>query len=204
MHGLRIALLSLVLLASMLLAPRGASAQSDSDEDAYGMGEPAVYLGVAGLAAFDDRNDLWFPNWGSAEVEGGANVRAGVRMGPAAAIELQGDWVDLDAWDHNDNWTITLNFRVYPSLYDYESIDLQGYLPDFLQPYLVAGAGVIGGTGDKGENYQLNGAFRLGVGGDFYVADRVALSFGYEWITGTGHWSNRDTRNLVLGLQYNF
>lgn len=201
-HGLSRAFLSLALLPTALLMPRDAAAEES--DGAYGTGDPAVYLGVSALAAFDDRNDLWFPNWDSADVEAGANVRAGVRIGPAAAVELQGDWVDLDDWDRNDNWTLTMNFRVYPSMYEGETVDLRGMLPDFLQPYLVAGVGTIGGTGDGGDDYQLNGAFRLGAGGDLYLSERVAVSFGYEWITGTGYWSERDARNLVLGLQYNF
>ena len=73
-----------------------------------------------------------------------------------------------------------------------------------LQPYLVGGVGTMGGTGDDGDGYQLTGAFRLGVGTDFYVTEQVAISFGYEWITGTSYWSERDTRNLTLGVQYNF
>jgi len=196
-HGPSLAVLSLALLVSTLLLPGTAGAQSE-----YGMEEPAVYLAVAGLAAFDDRNDLWFPNWGDADVEGGVTARVGVRLGAPAAVELQGDWIDLDAWDDNDNWTITFNMRVYPTLY--EPIGLEEIFPKVLQPYLVAGAGALGGTGDNGDPYQLNGAFRLGAGTDFYVTEKIALSFGYEWLTGTGHWSKRDARNLVLGVQYNF
>ena len=62
---------------------------------------------------------------------------------------------------------------------------------------------MIGGD-PKNDNYQLNGAFRLGTGFDFYLTEQVALSFGYEWVTGTGFWSERDTRNITLGVQYNF
>jgi hypothetical protein len=196
-HGLSVASLSLTLISLFVLVAGAAQAQ-----DEYGMGDPAAYLGASGLIAFDDRRDLWAWNWDDADVDGGVTVRAGIRLGAPLAIELQGDWVNLDDWDDNDNWTMTLNFRGYPTLY--EPIGLKGLFPDRLQPYFVAGVGTMGGTGDDGRNYQLTGAFRLGVGGDFYVTEKMAVSFGYEWLTGTSHWSNRDTRNLILGLQYNF
>ncbi len=52
--------------------------------------------------------------------------------------------MDLDSWDRNDNWTMTVNFRAYPT--QYEAIGLKGLFPDWLQPYGVVGVGVIGGT----------------------------------------------------------
>jgi hypothetical protein len=188
----------LTLLAVVLLP----LAAADAAETVFGVGDPAAYLALSGLVAFDDRDDLWAWEWGSAEADGGVTARAGVRLGAPIAIELQGDWINLDEWEDNDNWVITVNFRVYPTLY--EPLGLKGIFPDRLQPYLVAGVGTIGGTGDEGRRYQVKGAFRLGAGGDFYVTERLAVSFGYEWITGTGHWSDRDTRNLTLGLQFNF
>jgi hypothetical protein len=194
-HGPSVFVLLLVT-ASLFLAS-SATAQSE-----YGMGDPAAYLAVSGLVAFDDRGDLWAWNWGSADSDMGVTARAGFRLAPSVAIELQGDWVNLDTWDDNDNWVITTGFRVYPTMY--EPLGLKGILPDRLQPYGVAGAGVMGGTGDNGDSYQLVGAFRLGVGTDFYVTEQLAVSFGYEWLTGTSYFSERDSRNLTLGLQYNF
>jgi hypothetical protein len=193
-HGLVVPIL--VQLAFAALLPIQASAQSE-----YGKGEPTGYLAVSGLVAFDDRGDLWAWNWDSADADGGVTARAGVRLADSVAFELQGDWVNLDVWDDNDNWTLTANFRIYPTTLE----EVEGVLPfpERLQPYLVAGAGVIGGD-PKNDPYQLNGAFRLGAGTDFYLTEQMAVSFGYEWITGTGYWSEVDTRNLVLGLQYNF
>ena len=174
----------------LILLSFSTSAQAQSE---YGKGEPTVYIGAAGLLAFDDR-------WGSGgDVNGGANLRMGVRVGAPVAFELQGDYIHLDEWRDDFNWTLTANFRVYPTQME----QLEGLVPDFLQPYAVAGVGVMGGD-PAGDKYQLNGAFRLGVGGDFYVTEQVAISFGYEWITGTGFWRGTDTRNLTLGVQYNF
>ena len=191
--------LLLAWVAAMIVAAVPAVAQAQSE---YGMGEPSAYVAVSALAAFDDRNDLWLWNWGDADVDPGVTGRAGIRIADAAAVELQGDWVDLKSWRDNDIWTITFNFRVYPTVY--EPLGLKDFFPDRLQPYVVAGAGTMGGTGDNGDNYQLKGAFRVGAGTDFYVTEQMAISFGYEWITGVSYWSNIDTRNLTLGLQYNF
>jgi hypothetical protein len=187
-HGPSAALL-LILLVVLLLPAASAQAQNE-----YGMGDPAAYLAVSGLMAFDDR---WFDG-----EDGGVTARAGFRLGAPLAIELQGDWNNLDTWDDNDIWIMTVNFRAYPT--QYEPLGMKGIFPDTLQPYLMAGVGTMGGTGDGGDNYQLKGAFRLGVGTDFYVTEQLAISFGYEWMQGTSYWSNRDTRNLTLGLQYNF
>ncbi len=194
-HALSHALCGLLFLAVWL--PGAAQAETE-----FGLGDPAAYLAVSGLIAFDDRSDLWAWNWGDASGNGGVTARAGVRLGEPVAIELQGDWINLDNWDRRDNWVITFNFRIYPTFY--EPLGLRGVLPDRIQPYAVAGAGTIGGTGADGADYQVKGAFRVGTGTDFYVTEQLAISLGYEWITGTSHWSDRDTRNLTLGLQYNF
>ena len=176
----------------LILLAFATSAQAQSE---YGKGEPTVYIGASGLVAFDDR-------WGRSsdtEENGGASLRMGVRLGGPVAFEIQGDYINLKEWRDEDVFTMTLNLRFYPTQME----ELEGYLPDFLQPYVVGGAGVMGGD-PKGDDYQLTGAFRVGTGADFYVTEQLAISFGYEWITGTSFWSNRDTRNLTLGLQYNF
>ncbi len=177
-------------LSVLILLSLATSAQAQSE---YGTGDPTVYIGVSGLVAFDDR-------WGSGgDTNGGANVRMGVRLGAPLAFEIQGDYLNLKEWRTDDLWTMTLNLRLYPTQLEL----LEGLVPDFVQPYAVAGAGVMGGD-PKRDDYQLNGAFRLGVGSDVYVTEQWAISFGYEWITGTGFWSSGDARNLTLGVQYNF
>ncbi len=200
-RALGLSVKTLVLfVGATLVAGVGGSARAADHE--YGSGDPFAYLAVSSTVSFDDRGDLWFWNWSdSTEAAAGATWRAGFRLGAPVAIELQGDFVDINSWDENDNWTITTNFRVYPT--EYEALGIKGLLPDWFQPYGVAGVGVIGGS-PPGDDYQLNGAFRLGVGSDFYVHPKIAISFGYEWITGTGYWSEQDVRNLTLGLQYNF
>lgn len=183
-----------LVLALVLLAT---SAQAES---VYGRGDPAAYLALSGMVTYDDIEDLKFWEYGSSDskVHYGLTGRAGFRLGAPLAIEIQGDWNDANAWRDDDNWIMTANFRVYPVQY---FMDTEDY--DVLQPYGVAGAGVLGGD-PQGDKYQLNGAFRVGVGLDFYVTEQVALSAGYEWVTGTGYWSHRDSRNFIFGVQYNF
>jgi len=178
-------------LSIALLLVAGASAQAQSE---YGR-EIGGYLAIAGMAAYDDRSDLGDYD----DVNGGLTFRAGFRIAAPVGFELQGDYNHLKAWRKDDIWTITTNFRIYPSMME----RFEGTLPDTFQPWVVAGLGVIGGD-PKNDPYQLNGAFRLGAGLDFYLTEQVALNFGYEWVTGTGFWSNRDSRNVLLGVQYNF
>ena len=170
------------------------SASLAQAESEYGIGDPGVYLAVSGLFAWD------VGEWDSGNNEnGGATFRAGVRVGAPLAFELQGDYTNLKAWRKVNRWDMTLNFRVYPTQLEL----LKGFVPDFVQPYVVAGAGVMGGD-PAGDKYQLSGAFRLGLGSDFYLTEQLALSLGCEWVTGTSFWSDAEALNLTLGLQYNF
>ena len=202
-HGPHVGVLASAILLLGLLLPGAANAQAE-----YGLGEPNAYLAGSILAAFDKREDLWFWNWGSADVEPGFTLRAGLRLGDPLAMEIQGDYIRTQQWRDDNNWTLTMNFRFYPTQYDSEwllGMDVSEMLPKVFQPYIVAGAGVIGGSGEENnDSYSLAGAFRVGAGTDFYVSEQVALSFGYEWIVGTSSWAQREVRNLTLGVQYNF
>ena len=57
-------------------------------------------------------------------------------------------------------------------------------------------------TGEK--DYELQGAFRMGLGTNFYLTEDLALDFFGEWVTGTGSFSDVNYGKLALGLQYNF
>jgi opacity protein-like surface antigen len=178
------------IMTLALLLP-GAAVQAQSE---YG-GEPASYLGVTVFGAFDnssgdvedevDDDESW-----------GVNARAGIRLAPALAIEIQGEY--NHAWEELDIWTATANFRVYPMLTEWV-----GWEPGVFQPFAVGGIGVIAGD-PKDEDYQLNGAFRLGLGVDFYLTEQLAIEGIGEWTTGTGHWNDADFFKLGVGLQYNF
>ena len=118
------------------------TAQAESE---YGIGDPGVYLAASGLFA-------WGVDEGSSsnDKNGGANFRAGVRLGAPLAFELQGDYINLKAWRDVNRWDMTLNFRAYPTQLE----QLKGFVPDFIQRYVVAGAGVMGGD-PPGDKYHL-------------------------------------------------
>ena len=75
--------------------------------------------------------------------------------------------------------------------------------PPPLQLYAVGGVGVMAGDTPFDE-YQLNGAFRLGGGFDYYLTEKLAVTVGTEWITGTGYWSDTAYVKISTGVQYNF
>jgi opacity protein-like surface antigen len=170
-------------------------AQAESE---YGTGEPTFYLAASGLIATE--GSPW--DWGD-RVRGGANLRMGFRLGAPLAFELQGDYINLKDWREDSRWDMTLNFRVYPTQLELIEDLVMDMVPDTLQPYAVAGVGVMGGS-PSDDKYQLSGAFRLGLGLDIYATEQMAVSLGYEWVFGTSYWSDSEAQNLTLGLQYNF
>ena len=172
----------------LLLSASIAQAQSE-----YG-GEVGGYIGVSGFYALDtssgDVDDIADTD------DGGFALRAGFRIAPPLAIELQGDY--NNSWTDFDLWTLTTNFRVYPL-----QMEAFGGAVGRFQPYVIAGVGVIGGDPDS-DDYQLNGAFRMGAGVNFYVTEQLAIDAGSEWTVGTGFWSDASYMKFGLGLQYNF
>jgi hypothetical protein len=172
----------------LLLSAATAQAQSE-----YGS-ELGSYIGVSGFYALDtssgDVDDI------SDSSDGGVAVRGGFRIGPALAIELQGDY--NNSWTDFDIWTLTTNFRVYPL-----QMEAFGGEVGRFQPYVIVGVGVIGGSPDS-DPYQLNGAFRMGGGVNFYLTEKLAIDAGTEWTVGTGYWSDASYMKFGLGLQYNF
>ena len=177
-------------LAVSVLLLSAANAQAQS---VYGS-ELGSYVGVSGFYALDtssgDVDDI------ADTSDGGFSVRGGFRINPPLAIELQGDY--NNSWTDFDLWTVTTNFRVYPL-----QMEAFGAEVGRFQPYVIVGAGVIGGDPDS-DAYQLNGAFRMGAGVNFYLTDQLAIDAGTEWTVGTGYWSDASYMKFGLGLQYNF
>jgi hypothetical protein len=171
------------------------SARADSE---FGQ-EMGAYLGLMGMYTHDVSSgrieDLVDNSYGLAG-------RMGFRMGPMAAIELQGDW----NYGLNDlsGFSITANLRFYPLTGVIDRVTGSSWFAHRIQPYAVGGVGMISAK-LPGERYRdLSGAFRLGGGIDFYVTPRIALSLGSEWVTGVGRLNDLGYVNAGLGLQYNF
>ena len=177
------------MAASILLL----SAPTARAQSVYGS-ELGGYLGLSGFYALDtssgDVDDI------ADTSDGGFLVRAGFRINPPLAIELQGDY--NNAWEDFDLWTLTVNFRIYPL-----QMEMFGGEVGRFQPYVIGGVGVIGGDPDT-DDYQLNGAFRMGTGVNFYLTEQLAIDAGTEWTVGTGFWSDASYMKFGLGLQYNF
>lgn len=178
-------------VAILLLSAASATAQSE-----YG-GEVGAYVGGSVFYALDTSKAEFGELADEHSV--GVDVRVGLRLGKPIGMELQGDWNhglrDLDLW------TITTNFRVYYS--EFEAIaDL---FPDPLQLYIVGGVGVMGGDPrTKGDPYQVTGAFRMGLGVDYYVTENIAVDVGSEWVVGTSFFSDVSYLKVGVGIQYNF
>lgn len=178
-----------VLILVLLLPGAAVEAQSE-----YG-GEVGTYLGLTVFGAFDTSNDD-VENEVDDDESWGFSARAGLRLGAPMAIELQGDY--NNAWDKLEIWSMTVNLRVFPLLTEWVGME-----PGPLQPFLIGGVGVMGGD-PKGDTYQINGAFRMGAGVDFYLTEQLAIEGIGEWTTGTGHWSDASFFKLGVGVQYNF
>ena len=175
----------------LLLSAASASAQSE-----YG-GEIGAYVGGSIFYALDTSEAKFKDEVDEHSV--GLDVRLGLRLGKPLAMELQGDW------NHGvrelDLWIVTTNFRLYYSEFD----AIADVFPDPLQLYLVGGAGVMGGDPfTVGDDYQVVGAFRVGLGVDYYVTENIALDVGAEWVTGTSFFNEISYLKFATGIQYNF
>ena len=56
----------------------------------------------------------------------------------------------------------------------------------------------------KHAGYRVNGAFRTGLGIDFYVTPKIAINVGSDMVFGTGTWSDAKYVKVGAGVQYNF
>jgi hypothetical protein len=155
---------------------------------------------------------------------GGVTARIGYRLGPMAAIEIQGDWnmklgeTDVvyqetgDAFPvaaQTDGFALTMNLRVYPL-----TTVIDGWvgsrLEHRIQPYVVGGFGLVttNWVYQRGGIYRfdrvLSGAYRVGGGIDFYVSKQVALTTGVDWVDGMGRLNDLGYLSASLGVQYNF
>ena len=176
----------------LLLSAASASAQSE-----YG-GEVGAYVGGSIFYVLDTSKNEFQDAANENSI--GLDARLGLRLGKPLGMEMQGDW--NHGFRDLDLWTIMLNFRVYYSEFD----AVAEFFPDPLQLYLVGGAGMMGGDPDPiaDDDYQITGAFRMGLGVNYYVTENIAVDVGSEWITGLGYFSDASYLKVGAGIQYNF
>jgi hypothetical protein len=163
--------------------------------EAYGA-EPTGYLALSGFVGFDTSDRDVEPHFsGETEDGGGLLVRAGFRIFDPIAIELQGDY--FSGFSDFDGWNATINIRIYP-------IEFWRETPGRFQPYFLAGAGVMGGRPIEALSYQIEGAFRVGGGINYYFTDKLALDVGTDYVTGRSSFKETNYVKISLGMQYNF
>jgi opacity protein-like surface antigen len=152
-------------------------------------GHTGGYFGVNGSYSFDNSKDL-----AGAQTfdSGGASAWLGYRIGQVVGLELQGEW--QNGLKEIDGWSLIANLNWYP---------LQYWRPgEFIQPFLVTGVGIIVANLRPGKSTDLNGAFRLGGGVDFYVHEHWSIRLKGEWVTGVGRLSDVRYAPISLGVQY--
>ena len=95
-----------------------------------------------------------------------------------------------------NGWTLIGNLNWYP---------LQYWRPgEWIQPFFVTGAGIVVAKLRSGKSTDLNGAFRLGGGVDFYVAKHWSVRLKGEWVTGVGKLSDVRYAPISAGVQYSW
>ena len=177
----------LISCAALLLFVAGtASAVEPTD-----YGHKGGYMGVNGGYAVDNGSDrigrLTFSS-------GTASAWVGYRMDQLIAIEIQGEY------NHGlkdvSGWNLTGNLNWYP---------VQWWYPGFwFQPFFVTGGGFMIAKPVPNRSTNLNGAFRLGGGMDFYFHKHWNVRFKAEWVKGVGKLSDLAYAPITLGIQYNF
>lgn len=192
-------------LPILLLSAFSAQAESEFGQERGG------YLALSGMYNHDVSSGSLE---GYAGDSGGVTGRMGFRVGSMVAIEIQGDWneeLSEGKGKKRRGFAVTTNLRVYPLTKVIDDLVGSSGLEHRIQPYVVAGVGVItaramthqhGGTPYR--ERALNGAFRLGGGIDYYLTERIALSAGSEWVVGTGRLNDLGYVTASLGAQYNF
>ena len=201
-----------ISVAVAILLVSGATAQAE-DED-YERGGP--YIGAAGTWAIytGAENHLGDEGLASVDVDEplGVNARAGYRIYPALAAELQFEWLskaNIKASGSNiadlDSWSLTANAKgyfLYRLMHDLAIARVQ--------PFALLGLGLMHSKIDsklgglEGTNNESFAA-RLGAGIDLYITPNILGSLDFSYVIPT----NRDLEGLDYvafgwGLQYRF
>ena len=181
-----------------LLVVGPAVAQEDEEEEDEGYARRGVYALLQG--------NYFIENFSTAiEPEGsfGASGHIGYRLNRRFAAEFQVDWLkDFDFESGGakvaritNGWTTTVNGKAF-------------FSTGWIQPYAVAGIGVMGVTLDDeitgGAVEDTGFAFRTGVGADFYGDENLALNVELGFVNPTGSASEYDYVSLAWGLLLRF
>jgi opacity protein-like surface antigen len=186
--------LTAVLAFSLtLFAAPAVRADSDTPECCDYNG---LFAGIGGGYAFEDFDR------GKAGNGAYANLRLGYRFLDIVAIEGLGEFMPhFDgqggryAGGETSIWSGFLNLKVYPT----------ARLTGFVQPYLLAGAGVMFGNTHDGPEHDDNGfAGRFGAGIDFFLTEHVIFTTDAAYLSPIGDASPLDQVLVGGALQYRF
>ena len=183
--ALHFALLAIVISLSAVVAPTAALAEDEDDEELE-FARPGVYamVNVVGALGVDRQND-------ETELSGGAgyNLRLGSRESARLAWEVEFENVITDG-TANQSFTYGINGKFF-------------FMEDFLQPYVVLGAG--GYTVLRtGEHHRTDWGFRMGLGADLYLTKRWALNMENTYVVGVGDLLRSEYASFSVGVLYRF
>lgn len=180
---------------AILMASATASLAEDDEYARSG-----AYIGVAGSAA------IYTDFGGSVNTDDpfGVNVRAGYRINPNIAAEVQYEWLsqaDIDVsgttFAKIDTWALTVNGKGY-------------ILTGRYQPFVVVGLGVmkveledtLGFIGSEGTFEDF--VARMGGGIEVYITPNVVGNFDITYMLPASDVKDVDYVSFGLGLQYRF
>jgi len=181
-------------LSAAVLAGWAVTASADGE---YGRSGP--YVGAGGVYAIEniDAPPFW-DDIKKVTVENGVdnswgyNVKAGYRFNQIFALEAEWEqWIDFDYHPgaNFDGWMLSASGKAF-------------FSDGPFQPFVLAGAGWMGGKDNVRDVHELG--FRFGGGLDFYVARNWALSAEAGYVLGTGDLSDYDSIPFSLGVLYRF
>lgn len=174
---------------------------SDHEQEAADFSREGLYIGVSGVFV----SEQWAGSIDDvgAEDTHGLNLRAGFRISPLTAVELELELIDDFFPDERQDFRIvtgTVNTRIYP---------LGGML-GHVQPFALAGLGIVSTIvdhRDRDTNIKQSNAdwgFRGGGGVDFYYTEHVAVSAEATYVWTVGDVKNIDHVSIGLGILYRF
>lgn len=171
------------IVASAIVAVLAAAPAIAEDEE-YGRTGAYARVGVVGGVDVDRRTNDTATAGGA-----GFNVWFGSREGPRLAWEIGVEGLLSDG-TNDSAWNYGIAGKFY-------------FSEGRLQPYLVFGAGGYTRLRD-GEKRRTDWGFRPGLGLDFYLTEKWALTGEGAYVVGVGDLLRQEYASFSLGVLYRF
>jgi opacity protein-like surface antigen len=163
----------------------------------------AVASGSYAFAIFKDQFEEGFKVQVNPDNSLGFDLRAGYRLHPHVAMELELEWLDgfeldLAGATQSEIETLGLSYNFKPY-----------FMTGKVQPYLLVGVGILRAKFKVNpvpsiSQRQTDFAARFGGGVDAYVTENVALNLGVTYVLPSGQLSEIDHVSLAWGVMYRF